>query len=243
MPIEVDLENIQLLKIDENEHTITLKLNMIFSWEEPRLITSPNATIENFDLMDKWDKDMELPEEFTKKLWLPDAYIENVHKISKFNLIRNYESIEYHYQDWKKGKDENKHGLTYRNEFEIVMFCNMIFKSYPLDQQTCYFRLGSSLPLITSEQGYRLTNLQFNTSEQKALQDYFYEIKEYMKYEVDTGIQRIGFELKFQHNLVPFLMNYYIPSGILVILSWVGNHCVASFKIISIMLRNHILLT
>ena len=222
MEIEVDLENIQILNINENEHTITLKLKMVLSWVEPRLIRSPNATVENFDLMDKWDMDKgyELPEEFTKRLWLPDAYIENVHKISKFNLIRNYESISYYYQDWKKGKDENKHGLVYRNEFEIVIFCNMIFESYPMDQQTCYFRLGSSLPLLTSEQGYGLTNLQFNTSDQIALQDYWYEIKEYKKNDID--IQRIGFELKFQHKLIPFINNYYIPSGSLVILSWVG---------------------
>ena len=93
-----------------------------------------------------------------------------------------------------------------------------------MDQQTCYFRLGSSLPLLTSEQGYVLTNLQFNTSEQIALQDYSYEINEYKKYEYDTDIQRIGFELKFQHKLIPFINNYYIPSGSLVILSWVGTY-------------------
>ena len=222
--IEVDLENIQILNINENEHTITLKLKMVLSWVEPRLIRSPNATVENFILMEKWGmvKGYDLPEEFTKRLWLPDAYIENVHKISNFNLIRNYESISYYYQDWKKGKDENKHGLVYRNEFEIVMFCNMIFKLYPMDQQTCYFRLGSSLPLLISEQGFVLTNLQFNTSDQIALQDYWYEIKEYKKNDYETGIQRIGFELKFQHKLIPFINNYYIPSGSLVILSWVG---------------------
>ena len=34
--------------------------------------------------------------------------------------------------------------------------------------------------------------------------------------------QRTGFELKLKHNHERHLMNYYIPSGILVILSWVS---------------------
>ena len=34
--------------------------------------------------------------------------------------------------------------------------------------------------------------------------------------------QRTGFELKFQRVYERYLMSYYIPSGILVILSWVS---------------------
>ena len=214
--IGVDLENIQLLNINENEHTVTLKLKMSLTWEEPRLMISPNATIENFDFMD--DVAYDLPKEFTTNLWLPDAYTENVHKITKFNLIRDYESIVY----WQ-GNDT--HYLTYRNEVEIVMFCKMIFESYPMDQQSCDFLLGSSSSLLISGQLFELTNLQFNTSEQMVLLDYSYqiiELPEYKKYSEEDDTQRTGFQLKFQHNLVTFLTNYYIPSGILVILSWVG---------------------
>ena len=211
--IGVNLTNIQLLNINENVHTVTLKLKMSLTWEEPRLMILPNATIENFDLME--DVAYDLPKEFTTNLWLPDAYIENVHKITKFNLIRDYESIVY----WQK---DDMHGLTYQNEIEIIMLCNMIFESYPMDKQTCYFLLGSSSPLLISGQGFELTKLQFNDSEQLALQDYSYNITKYKKYSEEDDIQRVGFQLKFQHNLVPFLMNYYIPSGILVILSWVG---------------------
>ena len=35
--------------------------------------------------------------------------------------------------------------------------------------------------------------------------------------------QRTGFEIKFQHSFSKYLMNYYIPSGILVVFSWVSE--------------------
>ena len=35
--------------------------------------------------------------------------------------------------------------------------------------------------------------------------------------------QRTGFEIKFHHNFWKYLVNYYIPSGILVIFSWVSQ--------------------
>ena len=38
----------------------------------------------------------------------------------------------------------------------------------------------------------------------------------------DLQNQRTGFELKFQHNFWKYLISYYIPSGILVIFSWVS---------------------
>ena len=210
--IGVNLTNIQLLNINENEHTITLKLKMFLAWEDPRIIVRPNATMENSWILDEVGYD--LPKEFTKNLWLPDAYIEKVHKITKFNLIRDYESVSY----WLNG---DMPALIYQNEVEIVMLCNMIFESYPMDQQTCYFLLGSSSPLPISGIGYELFELQFDDSEQLALQEYSYEIKKYWNYS-EEDIQRIGFQLKFQHKLIPFINNYYIPSGSLVILSWVS---------------------
>ena len=93
--ILVDFENILILRINEKESTITLKLSFSLWWVEPRLTKLPEATQKEKD--DLIDAGYYLPKEFTNDLWLPDAYIENVTKINKFNLIREYQALYYLY--------------------------------------------------------------------------------------------------------------------------------------------------
>ena len=78
--IHVHLENVQILRIDENEHAITIKLTLILAWEEPRIIISPNASKEDVELNYHDDKlgDLllhKLPKDFANDLWLPGLYI------------------------------------------------------------------------------------------------------------------------------------------------------------------------
>ena len=121
--------------------------------------------------------------------------------------------------------------LAYENEIEIDLFCTMTFELYPMDEQKCYFLIGSDKYLELSGQLFRVERLMFiDWSEQLALQGYNLEINHLSK---DKELyfdsyhefyhQRTGFEIKFQHSFWKYLMNYYIPSGILVIFSWVSK--------------------
>ena len=42
--IKVEFEKIQILNIDENEGTITIKFSLASVWSDPRIFVSPNAT-------------------------------------------------------------------------------------------------------------------------------------------------------------------------------------------------------
>ena len=87
--IKVDFEDIQILGINEKENTIKLKLSLSLWWVDLRITIFPNATKEE----KAYVGDVYLPKEFTYDLWLPDAYIENVHKINKFNFIQDYQTL------------------------------------------------------------------------------------------------------------------------------------------------------
>ena len=65
--VEVQFKGIQVINIDENESTITLKLAIVMVWFEPRIFISSNATEEDKKEND-WTK---LPKRFANKLWLP----------------------------------------------------------------------------------------------------------------------------------------------------------------------------
>ena len=226
--IIVYFENILILGINEKESTITMKLSFSLNWKEPRLTISSNATKDEIDLL-KFSG-ISLPNEFTNYLWLPDAYIEYVRRITKFNLIHDYQTFFYGlWYDY----DKNWIGwLGYKNEVEIELFCGMTFESYPMDEQICQFLIGSEEYLELSGQHFSINRVSFlESSEQVALQGYKLEIKKLSESEESTydsndemHFQRTGFAIKFHHNFWKYLMNYYIPSGILVIFSWVSEN-------------------
>ena len=223
--ILVDFENILILGINEKESTISLKLRLSLWWEEPRITLLANATKEDIDILK--EPGIYLPKKFTDDLWLPDAYIENVHKINKFNLISDYQTFYYGLYD-DDDEDYDHSWFLYQNEVEIDMSCRMNFESYPMDEQICYFLIGSPKELEISGQLFSVSIFRFNKSQQVASQGYRLDINELSDYKElsldgDFHFQRTGFEIKFHHSFWKYLMNYYIPSGILVILSWVSD--------------------
>ena len=130
-----------------------------------------------------------------------------------------------------------EHGnlLVYEIEIETIFFCKMNFEAYPFDENICYFTLGSYSYLEQSGLNFRLFKqlkhrqpIQFNASKQVAQLDFAIDVKELpedMEKSWDGyGIyQRTGFEIKFQRKFLTYIGNYYIPSGILVVLSWVSD--------------------
>ena len=215
----VKFKRIQIFNIDENKSTITIKLAILMFWFEPRIFISPSNSTEEHK---------RLPKEFVNLIWLPDAYIPHVHKINKYNFIHNFEVYFYAMDELSRTL------LGCQIEVEVVLFCKMTFEAYPIDENTCYFTLGSYAPLNQSAQIYNLWEtwessgpVVFDASEQVAQLGFAIDIKEGLPKNVERpwngSFQRTGFEVRFQRKVTRFIPSYYIPSGILVVLSWVSN--------------------
>ena len=130
--IQVFINNLQILRVDENENTLTLKLQVEIVWNEPRLTLLPNVTEKEMEHIENDGYD--LPKEFMDHLWLPDTYVYNVHKIEKYNFIRHFEYLWY----WQ---ENNQNWIGYETEVKIVIFCKMIFDDYPIDEHYIDFSL------------------------------------------------------------------------------------------------------
>ena len=229
--ITIYIPFIQILSVNENENTLTLKLKLEIVWNEPRVTILPNVT--NEEMENIVIAGYALPQDFKNYLWLPNVYIYNVQKIKKYKLNHDFENYWY-WLDYN-----NKSVISFDTEVEIIIFCKMNFEDYPIDEQICYFLFGSPSVLATGGQWYHLEEIIFKASDQVALLDYKVEIDylpEYMQfYKNDLWnitYQRTGFELRLKHNHERHLMNYYIPSGILVILSWVNTSLANNLNII-----------
>ena len=219
----VEFKKIQISNINENENTITLKLTITMVWLEPRLFISANATEEEKNNL---KSTIFLPKKFMNRLWLPDAYIPDVQKINKYNFIHDFEV--YFYTLRKSGENS----LGCKIEVETVLFCEMKFEAYPMDENTCYFTLGTYAPHYLSLQDFKLnqkrsSGVRFNASRQVSQLDFTIDVKEGLpkhKEKPNHGrYQRTGFEINFRRKVKRYITSYYIPSAILVVLSWVSH--------------------
>ena len=60
--IEIDFVFLQILNVDENEDTVTIKCTLEINWKDPRIIISNNASKEEVESMK--ENEIVLPKEF-----------------------------------------------------------------------------------------------------------------------------------------------------------------------------------
>ena len=173
-----------------------------------------------------------MPKDFMNCLWLPNPYIPNVHKINKYSFVHDDFEVLYYGIFLKYGNF-----LAHKIELETIIFCKMNFEEYPMDKNSCYFTLGSYAFMKQSGQRFELNHfakyrnpIHFNFSQQVAQLDFQIDVKKLPKEKKNCSeiygmgmSQRTGFEIKFQRKFHRYISNYYIPSGILVVLSWASN--------------------
>ena len=77
---------------------------------------------------------------------------------------------------------------------------------------------------------YSTNLITYNDSERNTILDYSIEIiplnaEDQIFHWLDIANYSVtGFELQFQRNTLKYLVNYYLPSGLFVIVSWVSLH-------------------
>ena len=102
----------------------------------------------------------------------------------------------------------------------------MDFEAYPFDVHYCYFLLMSwtydeTIIKLATEK------IKYKEKDQVVLLDYDIEIGPIPKemerkvYSFDTAWSLTGFEMKLVRKPKKYLANYYAPTGMLVLVSWV----------------------
>ena len=122
----------------------------------------------------------------------------------------------------------NKSEIYYSMEVTVTFYCALRFERYPVDYQTCYFQVGSYAHdnTLMAFQGRLLSYIESNKI---AILDYSIieinslPIDKQVYVWQDIGIMSLaGFEIKLKRNMFKYLINFYLPSGLFVIVSWVS---------------------
>ena len=102
----------------------------------------------------------------------------------------------------------------------------MRFELYPLDYQVCKLKVGS-YAYDENKMKFSASLLQYNDSLRNTILDYGVELTTLKEEDSIFIWQEIGnfslsgFEMKLGRNSLKYLVNYYLPSGLFVVVSWV----------------------
>lgn len=149
-------------------------------------------------------------------LWLPDIEILNLKAFETHRVLSKLEGV------WLDNEDH----ITYVIATRITFICPMKFNAFPMDIQRCKFQVGSF--------NYHMDQLVFanemvpqaNTSI-KSILDYEITIKDLKPEEthyiaLGKNFSVAGFEMVLQRKMSFYIVTYYLPSGLFVVVSWIS---------------------
>ena len=200
--VGIGISYLRILKIDDYDCIIKSSFWMLMSWNEPRLIVKHNTTKEF----------IKLDESFHDNLWIPDVVILNVEVIDKIHLFNNKRDFIYL---------PNDNLMVSTVNLVVETYCSMKFENYPIDNHTCkiLFRSGVN---NASDISLNLDYLEFKKDFN--LLDYSFDVHTIPTGSEINSFSFTGFEIRLKRNINKYIVNYYVPSGILVTITWVNQN-------------------
>ncbi|XP_035827484.1 gamma-aminobutyric acid receptor subunit beta isoform X2 [Aplysia californica] len=222
--IEVILASFDSISEVDMDYTITMYLNQY--WRDERLQFLDNDTLDNLD--NNTIKAMTLTGAFAEKIWVPDTFLANdknsfLHDITEKNkMVRLY----------------GNGSLVYGMRFTTTLACMMDLHNYPLDHQQCTVEIESygytmdDIVLYWLNDRGAVTGVEDVSLPQFSIDTYetINKIEELL-----TGdYQRLSLIFQLQRNIGYFIFQTYLPSILIVMLSWVSfwiNHEATSARV------------
>ena len=206
--------NQKIRSVNAEEETIALDLSMTMRWLDPHIKT-------NFSHEDVKNGGITLePHLNNYHIWIPDWYIFNLRNFKSFESQR-IKSLtiltDEMFSDLRSPNTTRKRTLVeMKTEIKSTVYCDFSHTAYPLDEQNCELRFGSSsLGAILSlydpyktyhpKNGYEAAKFDISVT--------FFDEKQ------NSGNNTIGIGVKMKRILNPFIWKYYIPCTTIVVVS------------------------
>ena len=150
-PIGISIDIDDVLRINDATYSITFSTYFNVEWNERRLNVQPDfgASLRNPETPTE-PVMVPMSLEFIKDLWVPNIFVYNLKTYKVIDVLSKLAGL------WI---DTDKNVL-YSQATHITFICPMRFDKFPLDTQTCKFRVGSysydssKLVFMTNSFGY-----------------------------------------------------------------------------------------
>ena len=148
--ISIDID--EVLRINDKDYTINFSTFFNVEWREKRLSMFPDFGASLRPENSTEHVMVPMPLELIKDLWVPNIFVYNLKTYKVIDVLSKLAGL------WI---DTNLNVL-YSQATHITFICPMRFDKFPLDEQTCKFRVGSysydssKLLFITKSAGWPL---------------------------------------------------------------------------------------
>ena len=220
--IKVTIDISEVLRINDKDYSITFACYFNVQWEENRIWLSEEFGREQAGagVNTTMNPDITVPMnlEFVKDLWLPNIFIYNLKTYKVIDVLSKLAGL------WISADKI----ILYSQATHITFICPMRFDKFPLDTQVCKFQVGSYsyddtiMRFTTEKAGYNSP-----TGNSIAL-DYAIRIDALKKEDAIFlggtlgNFSLAGFEMTLHRYVSTYIITYYLPSGLFVIVSWIS---------------------
>ncbi|XP_064095516.1 glycine receptor subunit alpha-4-like isoform X1 [Macrobrachium nipponense] len=217
-PVQVEftmyIQDINSINAADMDFRIDLFLHM--TWEDPRL----NLTRINFVEGRQNEHDyITLPAYAIDYIWTPDPYVTNSKDSAITKLTTTYASLTLY----------RNHTIRYSARVYSIIGCQMEFREYPMDVQTCHMIFQSFMhshsevafqwrkwsPVMINKE---LKLLQFSL--EQPLKNYVRLSEENEHGDGTRNTQQLVVELEFSREIGHHIVQTFVPSFLVVTLSW-----------------------
>ncbi|XP_076298693.1 resistant to dieldrin isoform X13 [Lasioglossum baleicum] len=207
-PVEVGVTMYVLSISSVSEVLMDFTLDFYFRqfWTDPRLAFKQRTGVET----------LSVGSEFIKNIWVPDTFFVN-EKQSYFHIATtSNEFIRIHHSG----------SITRSIRLTITASCPMNLQYFPMDRQLCHIEIESF--------GYTMRDIRYKWNEGPNSVGVSNEVslpqfkvlghrQRAMEISLTTGnYSRLACEIQFVRSMGYYLIQIYIPSGLIVIISWVS---------------------
>ncbi|XP_075985498.1 gamma-aminobutyric acid receptor subunit beta-like isoform X4 [Anticarsia gemmatalis] len=175
-------------------------------WTDPRLAYKKRAGVET----------LSVGSEFIRNIWVPDTFFVNEKQSYFHTATTSNEFIRIHHSG----------SITRSIRLTITASCPMNLQYFPMDRQLCHIEIESF--------GYTMRDIRYKWNEGPNSVGVSNEVslpqfkvlghrQRAMEISLTTGnYSRLACEIQFVRSMGYYLIQIYIPSGLIVIISWVS---------------------
>jgi len=209
--IKIGFEISDVLSINDKDYSITFGLYFSVEWVEPRLNLSHDVWGQSGDSL------VPVNLELMKNLWIPNIFIYNLKSFKTIDVLSKLAGL------WI----DSKKRIYYSQATHITFICPMVFDAFPLDTQICKFQVGS-YSYDMSRMEFDVSTLGYIQNTQSIILDYSINIKNLRRKDqlFDAGalgnFSLAGFEMTLERHYTSYIITYYLPSGLFVVVSWIS---------------------
>ena len=234
IPLKPTLVNISLVipnengirNVDDNKMTITIDLNIIQYWADNRILT-------NFTRDQKKEGRVPISSDQIQYIWKPDLYVYNTSNFKVLSAIDPLDGLailtKFYWDVNKKGNILDSTFIEYYIEAEVTIYCSFNLHLYPIDEQECELKIGSSnhgsaIAFQLVETLWRdIYGVGYYHSKDFYVETIFQESKNtYLGNVYFSEMREVGFKIKLKRCLLSYVFRYYLPCGTIVIISQIS---------------------